>query len=158
MFKRLVLASAALFAGWVVASAQEMKIEIKVPGYTEADVNMAIDQFRQNCRPLGAEFWGDVKLVEATLEEERAPYRQALGWKNSLMLRLSYSNAPQHGPAYASGTGVLAGHSFYYFLGGGSAPGYLAGKRSAQYLCGLSFHPKGNDVFVPVPALKFLDR
>lgn len=133
-------------------------MKLNAPGYTQADIDQAIDHFRRNCRPLGGEFWGDVTDIEATLEEETALYRQARGWKNSLTLRIQYSEDPKFGPAFASGAGVLAGHSLYYILGAGDAPGFFASKRSSQYLCGLSFNDAGDDLFVEVPELKFLDR
>lgn len=158
MRKEVAVALAVMVGSPWAAVAQEIKVDIKVPGYTEADAMVAIDIFRRNCRPLGAEFWSDVASVEVTISEEYAPYRQAHLWKNSIELRLKYSDDPQVGPAYASGAGVLAGHTLSYFLGGGEDPGFFVPKKSSQYLCGLSFSEKGDDLFVSVPALKFVDR
>lgn len=149
----------AVMVGWPwAAAAQEVKVDIQVPGYTDADAMVAIDIFRRNCRPLGDEFWSDVTSVEVTISEEYAPYRQAQLWKNSIELRLKYSDDPRVGPSYASGTGVLSGHTLYYYLGAGVEPGFFASKRSSQYLCGLPFSEKGEDIFVSVPQLIFLDR
>lgn len=158
MLRAATLAVIATMAWHEAVAAQEINIEIKVPGYTEADAMVAIDIFRRNCRPLGAEFWSDVTSIEVTIEEEVAPYRQAHLWKNSVWLRLKYSDDPNIGPSYASGTGVLAGHTLHYHLGGGDDPGFFAGKRSSQYLCGLSFAENGDDIFVSVPQMKFIDR
>lgn len=157
MDRKLGLILAAVFAS-SSASAQQVTVNLNAPGYTQADVDKAIDQFRRNCLPLGGEFWGDVTAIEATIGEETAVYRQARGWKNSLTLRLQYSEDPKSGPSLASGAGVLAGHSLFYILGGGETPGFFASKRSSQYLCGLSFNDAGDDMFVDVPELKFLDR
>lgn len=158
MPRAVMLALVALVAGASVADAQAIDVKIKVPGYSEADALEAIDLFRQACRPLGGEFWGDVTAIAVTIDKEYADHRLALGWDNTLSLELSYSDDPQYGPASASGTGVLAGHTLHYDLGGGKKPGFLASKRSSQYLCGLPFDANGNDVFVGVPQLKVLDR
>ncbi len=144
--------------GYGAAQAQETKIDIKVPGYTEADVQVAIDQFRRNCRPLGAEFWGDVEEISAQIYKEYAEHRLARGWTTTMSLALKFSRDPKYGPAFASGTGVLAGQTLHYDLGGGITPGFLAIKRSSQYLCGLAFSHDGDQLFVPVEGLKFLDR
>lgn len=158
MWRTAAFAVVAMTAWHGAAGAQEINFDIKVPGYTEADAMVAIDIFRRNCRPLGAEFWSDVTSVEVTISEEYAPYRQAHLWKNSIELRLKYSDDPQVGPSFASGTGILAGHNLYYYLGAGTDPGFFASKRSSQYLCGLAFSEKGEDIFVSVPQLKFVDR
>lgn len=141
-----------------VGQAQEVAIEQKVPGYTEADAMIAINLLRRNCLPLGSEFWPDVAQITATFEQEQTEDRKALGWVNSLLLQIRYSEEPSSGPGYASGVGVLAGQTLFYRLGGGNRPGFFASKRSSQYLCGLSFDDSGADLFVDVPDLKFLDR
>ncbi len=107
---------------------------------------------------MGHEFWSDVTEISVEIAEETADHRLARGWKNTLFLSLKYADNPQVGPAYASGTGVLAGHTLHYDIGGGETPGFLATKRSSQYLCGLPFNTNGNSIFVDVPQFKFLDR
>lgn len=158
MRKAAAIAALAMTIWHEAVAAQEIRVDIKVPGYTESDAMTAIDIFRRNCRPLGTEFWSDVTSIEVVIGEELAPYRQAHLWKNSIELRLKYSDQPQAGPSYASGLGVLSGHTLSYFLGGGDDPGFFAGKRSSQYLCGLSFAENGDDIFVSVPELKMVDR
>lgn len=156
MLKFIVWAVAAALFG-SVASAQQVTVKLIAPGYTQADVEKAIGLFRRNCLPLGGEFWGDVIEIEATLAEETALYRQERGWKNSITLRVQYSDDPKFGPSIASGAGVLAGHSLFYILGGGDTPGFFASKRASQYLCGQSFSDRGDDLFTEVPELSFLD-
>lgn len=141
-----------------MVQAQEIKIDIKVAGYTEADVKVALDQFRRNCQPLGGEFWGDVTEVRVDVFKEFAPHRIARGWKNTMSLMIAYSDNPKFGPSFASGAGRLAGYTLHFDLGGGETPGFFASKRSSQYLCGLSYSDKGEDLFVAVPGLKFLDK
>jgi len=158
MWRTAAFAVVAMTAWHGAAGAQEVNVEIKVPGYTEADAMVAIDIFRRNCRPLGDEFWSDVTSVEVTIGEEQAPYRQAHLWKNSIELRLKYSDDPQVGPSYASGAGVLSGYTLTYYLGGGEEPGFFVKGKTSQYLCGLSYSEEGKDIFVSVPQLKFVDR
>lgn len=146
------------FVAALSAQASEIEMTISAEGYSEADATAALDTFRRNCRPLGYEFWSDVTNIKVEIVDELAPHRLARGWHANVHLALKYSDDPQVGPAFASGTGVLAGHTLHYDLGGGSTPGYLASKQSSQYLCGLSFNANGDDVFEGVPELKFLDR
>lgn len=156
---RMIYALVLIFCMLVtVGQAQEITIEHKVPGYTEADAMVAINLLRRNCLPLGNEFWPDVVQITATFEEEQAEQRKALGWVNSLLLQIRYSDEPSSGPGYASGVGVLAGQTLYFQLGGGNRPGFFVSKRSSQYLCGLSFDDNGADLFVDVPDLKFIGR
>lgn len=155
-FIGLALLAISSFAG--APHAQEIKLDMRVPGYTEADATVAIDLLRRNCRPLGKEFWEDVVEITATFDEETADHRRAHGWQNSLLLQVRYADEPKYGPSYASGTGVLAGHTLYFNLGGGDRPGFFVSKRSSQYLCGLPFNDQGVDLFVDVPGMKFLDR
>ncbi len=158
MFLRaLILTLIAIVSMQGTSRAQDIDIDIKAPGYTDADAMVAIDIFRRKCQPLGGEFWGDVTSIQVEISEESANYRRARGWKNSVWLRLNYSQDPKFGPSFASGAGVLAGHTLHYFLGGGETPGFFASKQSSQYLCGLSF-AEGKDIFVDVPEFKFLDR
>lgn len=140
------------------SNAQETKIDIRVPGYTEADAAVAIDLLRRNCQPLGGEFWGDVSAVQIEVFKEYAPHRLARGWQNTMTVMLTYAKEPKYGPSYASGAGVLAGHTLHFDLGGGETPGILVAKRSSQYLCGLAFDQRGDAIFVDVPEMKFLDR
>lgn len=158
MLKSVALGMVIALATAQGAASADLNVKINVPGYTEKDAEAVIDLFRQNCRPLGDAFWSDVTKVEATFGEEYADYRQAHGWRNSLLLQLHYSEDPQDGPTVATGPGVLAGQTLYYVLGGGDEPGFFASKRASQYLCGLSFSGNGDDLFVSVPELGFLDR
>lgn len=157
---RKVAAIAAIMITFFQGSiaAQERKIDIKVPGYTEADAMVALELLRANCRPLGDRFWPDVTAVEVTIGEEHAPYRQVHQWNNSIEIRLKYSDDPQVGPSYASGAGVLSGYTLTYYLGGGEEPGFFVKGKTSQYLCGLSYSEEGKDIFVSVPQLKFVDR
>lgn len=159
MLKKL-LVLLALGASFNPALAESPQVEIKIgaAGYSEADARLALETFRRNCRPLGDDFWSDVENVTIEIKEESAPYRIAMGWKTSLHLALTYSQNPQFGPRFASGPGLLAGHTLHYYVGGGSNPGFLSGKKSAQYLCGQAFHPNGDDTFVAVPEFSALDR
>lgn len=138
--------------------AQEITVDLRVPGYTKADAEVAIELLRRNCRPLGDAFWADVTGIKVEVYKEFAPHRLSRGWANTMTVMLTYSRDPQYGPSYASGAGVLAGHTLHFDLGGGETPGMLIAKRSTQYLCGLAFDQRGNDVFVDVPGMKFLDR
>lgn len=140
------------------AQAQEIKLDLRVPGYTDADAEVAINLLRQNCRPLGDAFWGDITSIQVEVYKEFAPHRLARGWGKTMTVMLTYSRDPQYGPTYASGAGVLAGHTLHFDLGGGETPGMLIAKRSTQYLCGRAFDEQGNDIFVDVPGMKFLDR
>ena len=135
---------------------QDLKISIRAAGYSEADVRAALTVFRNACRPLGTEFWDDVEEVTVNIQKEVADHRLARGWDPSFQLALKYAENPKRGPSFASGTGVLAGHTLHYSLGGGRTPGYLASKRSSQYLCGLAISPNGEDVFQSVQALDIL--
>lgn len=155
---RKILVALSLLTSAAAVHAAEMEVTIKVPGYSEADATVAVEALRRNCRPLGDEFWEDVTKIQVTIEEETADYRTAHGWKNSMYLMLKYSDAPKFGPSYATGAGILAGHTLHFVLGGGWEPGIFVGKRSSQYLCGLSFKADGSDLFLPVPQLKFIDR
>lgn len=137
--------------------AEDVKIEIEGDGFSQADAQFVLEKFRRNCRPLGKEFWSDVTEVKFAIADETAEHRLARGWTMGVHLTLKYSDQPLVGPSFASGTGVLAGHTLHYDLGGGKTPGFLATKRSSQYLCGLSFDTKGNSLFVPVPEFEFLD-
>lgn len=154
---RIATALASFFSVVAPASA-EIRINVKAAGYTNSDAITALDLFRRNCRPLGDEFWDDIVDAEVEITEETAPYRLQRGWKTNIHLALKYSETPLHGPSFASGAGVLAGHTLHYDIGGGLTPGFLASKRSSQYLCGLSYDDRGNDVFVPVPEFSSLDK
>lgn len=161
--KKLMIAAAALVlatTGPLTASEADgtISIEINAGGYTEADVTDAISIFRSNCLPLGGEFWGDVTEVRAVVHEEHAPYRLAQGFKNTLTLRIKYADDPRYGPVSGTGVGMIAGHWLTYDLGGGPTPGYFADKKASQYLCGLSFSPKGDSLFINVPELSILDQ
>ena len=153
-----IAALAVLVCTGLPALGGEVRIEIDAEGYSEADAMVALEIFRRNCRPLGEEFWSDVTEARVDIRQETAPHRLARGWKADVHLSLKYSDEPQVGPSYASGAGILRGHTLHYNLGGGETPGFLATKQSSQYLCGLSFDDKGDDLFVPVPEFIFLDR
>lgn len=157
------IARALTFAGLVVltsanSEARDIKISVKAPEYRTEYVEAIINRFREACQPLGTEFWDDVEEVSVDIRTEVAQARLDRGWSTSFSLALKYSNNPSRGPSYASGTGVLAGQTLHYYLGGGRTPGYLAVKRSSQYLCGLPISQNGEYVFRAAPALKMLDR
>ncbi|MBP2558357.1 hypothetical protein J2857_001108 [Neorhizobium galegae] len=97
-----------------------------------------------------------VTKVEADVFEEYAGHRLKRGWKYTLQLAVHYVDAPKVGPAFSEEAGVLSGHVLQYDLGGGQTPGFLAAKRSSQFLCGVPIDHKGSDVFVPVPQFAFL--
>lgn len=139
-------------------TASDLTVDIKSSKYSKEDAADIVAMFRRNCRPLGNEFWADVGEVNVSISDEYAEHRLARGWTTNIHLSIKYSDNPNTGPAYAAGTGVLAGHTLHYDLGGGSSPGYLATKRSSQYLCGLSISDDGSDVFEPVPEFSALDR
>ncbi|WP_349507230.1 hypothetical protein [Agrobacterium pusense] len=156
------IAVALMFAGSVVLAAAnseagDIKISVKAPENRKEYVEAVIERFREACRPLGTEFWDDVEEVSVDIKTEVAQARLDRGWSTSFSLALKYSNNPSRGPSYASGTGVLAGQTLHYYLGGGRTPGYLAVKRSSQYLCGLSISENGEYVFRAAPDLKILD-
>jgi hypothetical protein len=157
-FRTATALAAALIASTLSARADDITVVVNVEGYSEADAITALNTFRQNCRPLGDQFWNDVTEARVEVDEETANHRLSRGWKANVHLALKYADNPQVGPATASEAGVLAGHTLHYDLGGGQTPGFLASKRSSQYLCGLAVDPNGGDVFASVPALKFLDR
>lgn len=153
------LVAAAMFGGMVVAAqAQTLTVDIKARGFTKADVEKAIEVFRQNCQPLGGKGWSDISKVEAEVSEEYAPHRTAKGWKTTVFLKLRLTNDPKIIPADDRDAGVIAGQTLHYAIGGGTSPGYFATKRSSQLLCGLPVNDRGGDEFKAVPAFSFLER
>lgn len=154
---RVIFLSLLGFLPVSAASADTFTVSIEAPGYSEQDVRKAIDIFRSKCQPLGGEVWSDLTEVKAEIEVETARHRLDRGWTNTLHLALRYSETPLVGPVFDEEAGVLTGHVLHYDIGGGQSPGFLAGKRSSQFLCGLPIEG-GRDVFVSVPEFSFLDR
>lgn len=138
--------------------AGDMKVSVETPEFDKAKAPAIIEAFKDACRPLGSDYWDDIEEVSLEVKKEVVSDRQSRGWTTSFHLALKYSEHPTHGPAFAPGIGVLAGHTLHYQLGGGKKPGYLAIKRSSQYLCGLPSSENGNDVFKAVPAFMLLDQ
>lgn len=147
---------AALLA--TIANASEISVTREGADYQTVNVEAAIAQFRKSCRPLGTDFWKDIENVSVEIKKEVVPARLKRGWNTSFHVSLKYADRPASGPVFASEAGVLAGQTLHYYLGGGSTPGYVAVKRSSQYMCGLDTNDRGLDVFGAVPALKMLDR
>lgn len=141
-----------------VACASDIKVTREGTDYQTANAEAAIELFRKSCRPLGTDFWNDIENVSVEIKKEVAPARLKRGWNTSFHVAIKYAEKPAKGPVFASEAGVLAGQTFHYYLGGGSTPGYIAVKRSSQYMCGLDSDQSGQDVFRPAPALKILDR
>ncbi|MCQ1836223.1 hypothetical protein [Neorhizobium galegae] len=156
MLYRFIVFALTSFAVAGTASAEQLQVTIKAGRITKADVVEAVRIFREKCRPLGDAAWEDVTKVEADVFEEYAGHRLKRGWKYTLHLAVHYADAPKVGPAFSEEAGVLSGHVLHYDLGGGQTPGFLAAKRSSQFLCGVPIDHKGSDVFVPVPQFAFL--
>lgn len=143
-----------------VSSSSEPPVEISgdpslLPRET---VLRAIGIFRSNCTPLGGgRMWSELTKVSVSVQREAADYRRALGWRTTLALNLVVPPNPRAIPDYDARTGVVGGHTLWYFLGGGDRPGFFASKRVSQMLCGAPINQDGRDEFVSVPALSILD-
>lgn len=126
-------------------------------GYTREEVSRAIELFRQACKPLGDErYWSELVEIKVESGVEYAPHRLARGWSTGLHLALRIPDRPTRIPAHDDRTGVIAGHTLHYDLGGGKTPGFLSSKRVSQFLCGAPVSQEGSDTFKAVPALSIL--
>jgi hypothetical protein len=123
---------------------------------SEADVRKAYSEFMAFCTTLRRAS-GDIVRIEARAFDELAPNRQAKGWKASIHLSVTLKkNNLQSLPTYHPATGVVAGHTLHYYLGGGASPGVFASKRVSQFLCGMPVDDSGTDTFASLASLRFL--
>jgi hypothetical protein len=155
--------SAVLFASILILSAGsptiggESPIVVSGSGYSREEVDRAITLFRQACKPLGDErYWSELVEVKVETGAEYAPHRLARGWSTGLHLMLRVPDRPTRIPTYDDSTGVIAGHTLHYDLGGGKTPGFLSSKRVSQFLCGAPVSQDGSESFKAVPGMSVL--
>lgn len=123
---------------------------LKTTAVSAEQLRSAMKSWADACVPLTSEYWGDVVAAKATAYDEYADYRlSGYGWKTTIEIEVKLSEKPKKIPSHYQ----AAGHTLWYYAGGGDKPGVLAKKAQSASLCGMTPDPKGNDVFKPVPEL-----
>lgn len=155
--------SAVLFASLLILSAGspvlggEPPVVVSGSGYSREEIDHAIALFRRACKPLGDErYWSELVEIEVETKVEFAPHRLARGWATWFHLMLRVPDRPTRIPTYDDSTGIIAGHTLHYDLGGGKTPGFLSSKRVSQFLCGAPVSQEGHDTFKAVPEMSIL--
>lgn len=131
-------------------------VDMRTDKVSREQVDQALAAFRAACVPLGGKYWGDVIEAKAVVQDTFAEYRQRKGWGAEIELSVKLPDDPKIMPAATDAYGVAAGHTLWYYLGGGDDPGVFAKKRVSQGLCGLRPNEDGADGFLRVPDLKVL--
>ena len=138
--------------------AEALEIERKPPvKISDVDIKKALEEFIKVCRP--GSYWKDLTDIKIEAFQEYAPHRLAKGWKTTLHLSAKVPEYPERIPTVTPGAkGILmTGHTLHYDLGGGTSPGFFAGKDAAKWICGMhETMGTGADAFVPAPSLSFL--
>lgn len=127
---------------------------LKTANVSEEQLRLAMKAWETACTPLSSEYWNDVVSAKATAYDEYADYRiNDYGWKTAIEVQITISEKPKKIPSKYD----AAGHTLWYFIGGGTKPGILAKKAQSAALCGMQPDPKGNDVFKSVPDMAVLN-
>lgn len=147
MFRKLMFATAWILAAVVPSTAFS---------YTQDQIDEAVLQLRYVCQPLGGAMWNDLRDIETVVDENPPDHYKRKGWKKSITLRVRVADDPTFIPKSSPLTGAIPGHRLYFGIGGGKNPGVFASKSVTKFLCGFPGEHNGNDVFVPIPNLKFL--
>lgn len=133
-----------------------IEFQIKSSRVSQEDLDRALQIFRRACTPLGGAYWRDVEAVRVEVRDEYADHRLGRGWKTEIAIAVVLPDELNVIPSYDDRVGAISGQTLWYNVGGGRSPGILAGKRSAQMLCGMPIGD-GEDTFKAVPELSFLD-
>lgn len=153
----LLVVAAALLLGAVSARAQTPPVDISITQNVlpRDDVAKAVDVFKRACSPLN-QYWADIKSIGVEVAPEVAEYRLEKGWNANIHITVKVPDDPRVIPKFDRRTGVIAGHTLHYDIGGGRDPGMFGGKRVSQMLCGMPISDRGADTFVRLPELSFL--
>lgn len=122
---------------------------------TQAVAKQALTALRQACPPLNRNYWGAVRAIGVTAISR--PRGKCSIADEICSLRLGrYRWDVAVGITIELGdTGIpeTSGESLHFWLGIGKKPGLLMNKSTEKLLCGLDAD-NGDDVLVPIPALK----
>jgi hypothetical protein len=124
----------------------DVDTEIDTDRVTRVDVERALDQIRNICRPLFARHAPDVLRIRAVVSDEGSTQARRLGWGVHIALTVDL----------AAATSTLEGEietPARFLAGGGARPGLLAFSPTAAALCDQPLAAGRRSAFFPVPGL-----
>lgn len=124
----------------------DVDVEIDTDRVTRVDVERALDQIRNICRPLFARHAPDIERIRAVVSDEGSTQARRLGWGVHIALTVDLRAA----------TSTLEGaidSPARFLAGGGARPGLLAFSPTAAALCDQPLAPGRRNAFFPLPAL-----
>jgi len=122
-------------------------------------VHAAVKVFQESCPELIG-LWDKVVRAEVAYSEKNIPeeydYRtKNYGWKKEVQLNVSILDNPSKLPPKY---GNAAGHTLWYYLGGGDKPGIIAMKLQSAQLCPMDMPDPSRDAFLPVAEMAVIDK
>ena len=147
MFRRLAVLGL-LLAGLAACgrATTDIDVEIDTDRVSKVDVERALDQIRNVCRPLFARHAVDVERIRAVVSDEGSTQARRLGWGVHIALTVDLKAA----------VSTLEGEiesPVRYLAGGGARPGLLAFSPTAAALCDQPLAPGRRSGFFAAPGL-----
>ncbi|MBF0168756.1 MAG: hypothetical protein HQL45_14110 [Alphaproteobacteria bacterium] len=124
--------------------------------YDQTTVDKAFVVVRKNCSPLLDKYLSDIKSVSATVHEQYMGFDKKLKRNVQIDFEVRQVDKPKSIPPVVNGN-VSVGHVCHIAAYGGTNPGLFISKEVCQALCGAKPSKSGEDVWVPVNDLRFID-
>ena len=124
----------------------DVDVSIETKAVSKIDVERALDQVRNACRPLFTRHAPDVERIRAIVSDEGSTQARRFGWGVHIELIVDLKGA----------TSTLEGEierQARYLAGGGARPGLLAYSPTAAALCDQPLAEGRRNAFFSVPAL-----
>lgn len=124
----------------------DVDVEVDTGAVTRVDVDRAIDNIRNACRPLFSTHAPDVKRIRAVVSDEGSTQARRFGWGVHIALTVELRSA----------VSTLSGEiepEARYLAGGGARPGLLAYSPIAAALCDQPLAPGRRSAFLPIASL-----
>lgn len=127
-------------------SPADVDVEIETGAVTRVDVDRALDQIRNVCRPLFSTHAPDVDRIRAVVSDEGSTQARRFGWGVHIALTVDLKSA------VSTLTGEIEPEA-RFLAGGGARPGLLAFSPTAAALCDQPLAPGRRSAFLPAPTL-----
>lgn len=147
MIRRLFLAGLLLVGPLSCGRApNDVDVEIDTDRVSKVDVERALDQIRNVCRPLFTRHAPDVERIRAVVSDEGSTQARRLGWGVHIALTVDLKSA------ISTIEGEIDNPA-RFLAGGGARPGLLAFSPTAATLCDQPLAAGRRSAFLPAPGL-----
>ncbi|MCE1235713.1 MAG: hypothetical protein LWW93_05080 [Hyphomicrobiales bacterium] len=124
----------------------DVDVDMETSAVGKVDVDRALDQIRNICRPLFSRHASDVTRIRATVADEGNTQARRFGWGVYISLIVDLKSSPT----------TLAGEiepQAHFLAGGGARPGLLAFSPTAAALCDQPLAEGRRNAFLPARGL-----